>query len=66
MAEDIMELKENAEHGSEGSLAPVTMTMAILAVLVASVTLLGHRAHTSYFWMNSPFSRCRMRDTSPT
>jgi len=46
MAEDIMELKENAEHGSEGSLAPVTLTMAILAVLVASVTLLGHRAHT--------------------
>jgi Domain of unknown function (DUF4337) len=47
MAEDIMELKENAEHGSEEhSLAPVTLTMAILAVLVASVTLLGHRAHT--------------------
>jgi Domain of unknown function (DUF4337) len=47
MSEDIMELKENAEHGSEEhSLAPVTLTMAILAVLVASVTLLGHRAHT--------------------
>ena len=47
MAEDIMELKENAEHGSEErSLAPVTLTMAILAVLVASVALLGHRAHT--------------------
>lgn len=47
MPEDIMELKENAEHGSEErSLAPVTLTMAILAVLVASVTLLGHRAHT--------------------
>ena len=47
MAEDILELKENAEHGSEEhSLAPVTLTMAILAVLVASVTLLGHRAHT--------------------
>jgi hypothetical protein len=46
MAEDIMELKENAEQGSERSLAPVTLTMAILAVLVASVTLLGHRAHT--------------------
>ena len=47
MAEDIMELKEHAEHGSEEhNLAPVTLTMAILAVLVASVTLLGHRAHT--------------------
>jgi len=47
MSDELMELKENAEHGSEErSLAPVTLTMAILAVLVASVTLLGHRAHT--------------------
>jgi hypothetical protein len=47
MSEEIMELKENAEHGAEErSLAPVTLTMAILAVLVAGVTLLGHRAHT--------------------
>jgi Domain of unknown function (DUF4337) len=54
MAEDIMELKENAEHGSEErSLAPVTLTMAILAVLVASVTLLGHRAHTEEVLLQS-------------
>ncbi len=47
MADEIMELKEHAEHGAEEhSLAPVTLTMAILAVLVAAVTLLGHRAHT--------------------
>lgn len=47
MSDEIMELKEHAEHGAEEpSLAPVTLTMAILAVLVASVTLLGHRAHT--------------------
>jgi hypothetical protein len=47
MSEEIMELKENAEHGAEErSLAPVTLTMAILAVFVAGVTLLGHRAHT--------------------
>ena len=47
MSEDIMELKENAQHGSEErSLAPVTMTMAILAVLIAGASLLGHRAHT--------------------
>jgi hypothetical protein len=47
MSEEIMELKENAEHGAEErSLAPITLTMAILAVLVAGVTLLGHRAHT--------------------
>lgn len=54
MAEDIMELKEHAEHGSEEhSLAPVTLTMAILAVLVASVTLLGHRAHTEEVLLQS-------------
>ncbi|HEY0702993.1 MAG TPA: DUF4337 domain-containing protein [Candidatus Acidoferrales bacterium] len=54
MAEDIMELKEHAEHGSEEhSLAAVTMTMAILAVLVASVTLLGHRAHTEEVLLQS-------------
>jgi hypothetical protein len=47
MAEEIQELQENAEHGAhERSLAPVTMTMAIFAVLVAAVSLLGHRAHT--------------------
>src|SRR5690242_18973822 len=35
---------EEAHH--DPSLAPVTVTMAILAVLVAAVSLLGHRAHT--------------------
>ena len=47
MAEEIHELQENAEHAAhEPSLAPVTITMAIFAVLVAAVGLLGHRAHT--------------------
>ena len=47
MAEDIRELQENAEHGAqEPNLAPVTMTMAVFAVLVAATGLLGHRAHT--------------------
>jgi hypothetical protein len=47
MPEEMQELQENAEHGAhEKSLAPVTITMAILAVLVASVSLMGHRAHT--------------------
>jgi len=47
MPEEIHELQENAEHGAhEPSLAPVTMTMAIFAVLVAAVSLLGHRADT--------------------
>jgi hypothetical protein len=41
------ELKEAAERARESKqLAPVSLTMAILAVLVATVSLLGHRAHT--------------------
>jgi hypothetical protein len=47
MSEELQELHERAEHGREHpDLAPVTLTMAVLAVLVAAVTLLGHRAHT--------------------
>lgn len=47
MAEELAELQEHAEEGAHhSSLAPVTVTMAILAVLVAAVSLLGHRAHT--------------------
>jgi phage-related tail protein len=47
-AEDEMqELQEAAEHGRDHSnLAPVSFTMAILAVLVAIAALLSHRAHT--------------------
>ncbi len=46
MPEGIDELDESAEHGRERGLAPVTLTMAMLAVFVAAVSLLGHRAHT--------------------
>ena len=47
MPEDLHELHEHAIEGQHDSgLAPVSLTMAILAVLVAGVTLLGHRAHT--------------------
>jgi hypothetical protein len=47
MPEEMHELHEHAQEGShEANLAPVTVTMAILAVLVAAVSLLGHRAHT--------------------
>jgi hypothetical protein len=47
MPEELGELQEHAEHGkNDPSLAPVSLTMAVLAVLVAVVTLLGHRAHT--------------------
>ncbi len=47
MTEEINELHEHAERARENpSLAPVTLTMAVLAVLVAAVSLLGHRTHT--------------------
>jgi hypothetical protein len=47
MSEELNELKEHAAHAKEDpSLAPISVTMAVLAVLVAVVTLLGHRAHT--------------------
>src|SRR5580658_4522693 len=47
MSEELDELHEHAEHAREHpDLAPVTLTMAVLAVLVATVSLLGHRTHT--------------------
>ena len=47
MPDELSELQENAEQGRENaSLAPISVTMAILAVCVAVVSLLGHRSHT--------------------
>ena len=47
MADELQELQENAEHGhAHPNMAPVSLTMAVLAVLVAVASLLGHRAHT--------------------
>jgi hypothetical protein len=47
MGQEIHEMHEHAhEAHADPSLVPVTMTMAILAVLVALVSLLGHRANT--------------------
>jgi predicted ribosome quality control (RQC) complex YloA/Tae2 family protein len=47
MSEELNELHERAEHAREHpDLAPITLTMAVLAVLVATVSLLGHRTHT--------------------
>jgi uncharacterized protein DUF4337 len=46
-ADELQELHEHAEEAQrDRSLAPVSLTMAVLAVLVAVVSLLGHRAHT--------------------
>jgi Domain of unknown function (DUF4337) len=48
MSSEVMkELHENADHAKhDPSMAPVTLTMAVLAVFVAAVSLLGHRVHT--------------------
>jgi Domain of unknown function (DUF4337) len=44
---DVLEgLEEHEGHGENPLMLPVTVTLSILAVLVAMVTLLGHRAHT--------------------
>jgi uncharacterized protein HemX len=54
MSKELDELKEAAEHARENrAMAPVTLTMAILAVLVAAVSLLGHRAHTEEILMQT-------------
>jgi Domain of unknown function (DUF4337) len=46
-SEELNELQEHAEHAKhDPTLVPVSVTMAALAVLVAVVSLLGHRAHT--------------------
>lgn len=37
---------EPPEHPPERDLLPVSLTLSILAVLVAGVTLMGHRTHT--------------------
>lgn len=47
MSDELQELHEHAEHAREHpDQAPVSLTMAVLAVLVATVSLLGHRTHT--------------------
>jgi hypothetical protein len=54
MPDELSELQENAEHGREHpSLAPISVTMAILAVCVAVVSLLGHRSHTEELLMQN-------------
>jgi len=52
--EELHEMEENAEHSAhDPSLLPVTFTMAVLAVVLAATTLLGHRAHTEELLMQS-------------
>jgi hypothetical protein len=55
--EEFHEMQEHAEHSAhDPSLLPVTFTMAVLAVVLASTTLLGHRAHTEELLLQSKAS----------
>lgn len=48
MSEAIHEMHEHAEKAREESrLVGATFTMSVLAVLVAAISVLGHRAHTN-------------------
>src|SRR6266567_8681928 len=43
---NVEEIKEGAEHAHHAGQKAIGLTMAIVAVLLATATLLGHRAHT--------------------
>jgi Domain of unknown function (DUF4337) len=45
-AAEVHEFSEQLQEGAEKKLMHVSLTIAIVAVLVAMVTVLGHRAHT--------------------
>ena len=53
MPEGIELPEAHHEHGDNPFLVPVSVTISILAVLVAAVTLLGHRAHTEELLLQS-------------
>lgn len=55
--EELQEMHEHAEHAAhDPSLIPVTFTMAVLAVVLAATSLLGHRAHTEELLFQSKAS----------
>jgi hypothetical protein len=45
--------ESHGEHSSNPLVLPVSLTISILAVLVAMATLLGHRAHTEELLLQS-------------
>jgi phosphate uptake regulator len=54
MTEEIQELHESAEEAHrDPGLVPVTLSMAILAVVLAAISLLGHRTHTEELLLQS-------------
>jgi hypothetical protein len=58
VSEEIQELHERAEHGREhAALQAVSVSMAVLAVAVAIVSVLSHRAHTDEI-----IDQARLRD----
>jgi len=73
---EVNELREHHEHAAhDASMRPVALAMAILAVLVAVTTLLGHRASTdavlaqaraSDLWAEYQAKKIRANDTALT
>ena len=54
MSKEIHEMHEHAEHAHhDPTLLPVTFSMALLAVVLAAISLLGHRAHTEELLLQS-------------
>jgi len=53
MHETIERIEAHHQHGDNPFLLPVSVTISILAVLIAAVTLLGHRAHTEELLLQS-------------
>src|SRR6202790_529974 len=53
MPEGIEVPEAHDEHRANPVLAPVSVTISILAVLLAPVTLLGHRAHAEELLLQS-------------
>ena len=67
---NVEEIKEGAEHAHEHGEKRLGLTMAVVAVLLAMATLLGHRAHTEEVvlqgerntqWVNFDSKRMRER-----
>jgi hypothetical protein len=53
MHENVELPEAHQEHGDNPFVVPVSVTISILAVLIAAVTLLGHRAHTEELLLQS-------------
>ena len=52
-ATEIQEFSKEMKEGGEASLTSISLAISILAVMVAMVTVLGHRSHTEAVLMQS-------------